>query len=615
MTLFFLNISLISASEYVKNGDFESYYSLPGGNHLFNNYVTDWTSSTCNGQIYICNNVYTDPYLHSPDYYYNSPLHNEYTVSVNPYTILPSHSGAAFAGLSDYEMIRQELNSPLTGMHQYIFRMYVHSGEVGIEASNWDNSLSRLVIYLSKDEIVYNDNGGNCDSQNLCDCTTDYRTVDGSNSTQAIYSISLSDVTFSNYTNDWVLVEFIFTCPENNAFLGSSQVFNWIGIDLSLNSVPTGPGQCYQSYILVDDVSITDLCDNFCVNGGALSFGYYNNSTFVADSWVNVIGMAPNNVFQAFNTYITNATYVFFEVYSNASQPMFTAEYMDPLGLHNPGYPDFLLLWDGKLNNGNCLTAADVYNARLIIRNCNREFNEIISITLWDPPPGGCHSIPGIYSANAPRNCCPQNATIDNVNYTADARTDVQDYINIAQNGPVSFANNVNVKFHAGNVINVGPNYIANPGANVEMKIVPCGTRMFSNVDSDNNETRNGQGTAENTSLMSSVNNLSSYREEFLKSSMGPAHPIESTTLNQTNDFTFIVKPNPGNGFFTILFKDFYSNSKTISITDAIGNIVSSIDNVKNNFLEIDLSSQPQGIYFVKVTEGEKVMMKKIVKM
>jgi hypothetical protein len=284
---------------------------------------------------------------------------------------------------------------------------------------------------------------------------------------------------------------------------------------------------------------------------------------------------------------------------------MYTAEYMDPFGIHNPSYSDFLLLWDGKLNDGSCLTYSTVYNARLIIRSCDREFNDIIAITLLDAPEPSCNSIPGIYSTTPPHNCCPDHAIIDNVNYTADSRADVQNYIDIAQSGPITFANNVNVKFHAGNVINVGSNYVANPGANVEMEIVPCGTRMFANNDNDGSAVQPG----------AAINTIPSYRELFPYSNQKDNSLNKTRISNHYSDYDFIVRPNPNNGVFTIFFKNYGLNSKNVFVTDAIGNTIYEANSVKGNSFDMDLTSAPQGVYFIKVIESDRSFIKKMVKL
>lgn len=256
---------------------------------------------------------------------------------------------------------------------------------------------------------------------------------------------------------------------------------------------------------------------------------------------------------------------------------MYTVEYFDPIRLVNPGYNDFLLVWDGKLNNGNCMPTADwVYNAHLIIKNCNQVFDEHIDITFWNYS-GICNSVPPQFTNEIP-NCCPEYAVIDNVYYSSDSRTDVNNYINIAVNAPVSFGNNTNVKFHAGNSINLGPNFINNPSANIEMKIVPCGTNKMVN-----------------TNLGNIVN-----RDSLLE--YDPIEKVENIK----------AFPNPNHGIFYLVLPkaDFPYD---ISIINPLGDLVWEKYNTTESNILVDLSNSTQGVYLVRIQKEASDFYYKIV--
>ncbi len=71
-----------------------------------------------------------------------------------------------------------------------------------------------------------------------------------------------------------------------------------------------------------------------------------------------------------------------------------------------------------------------------------------------------------------------------------------------------------------------------------------------------------------------------------------------------------LIIPNPSSGKFTISISDGQLGS--LEITDLLGNIVYRSD-VQNKQYEIDLSSKPKGIYFVKVTVEDKIFTDKII--
>lgn len=83
-----------------------------------------------------------------------------------------------------------------------------------------------------------------------------------------------------------------------------------------------------------------------------------------------------------------------------------------------------------------------------------------------------------------------------------------------------------------------------------------------------------------------------------------------TTEINEKdNASTFVIAPNPSNGKFVL---NSSINISSVEIFDIVGKRIfqSEINNQKS---EIDLSSQPKGIYFVKVTDGEKTHTEKIV--
>ena len=80
----------------------------------------------------------------------------------------------------------------------------------------------------------------------------------------------------------------------------------------------------------------------------------------------------------------------------------------------------------------------------------------------------------------------------------------------------------------------------------------------------------------------------------------------------QTDDF-FRVYPNPTNGRVMLEFSEPTSNT-LVEVYGLIGERILAKEISGNSLYELDLSSQPQGIYLVKVSNGKSVSVKKIIK-
>jgi hypothetical protein len=89
--------------------------------------------------------------------------------------------------------------------------------------------------------------------------------------------------------------------------------------------------------------------------------------------------------------------------------------------------------------------------------------------------------------------------------------------------------------------------------------------------------------------------------------------PFNSTTLNiigNTNSQNIKVYPNPNNRVFSIQTS---SNIKTIEVLDILGSHIKNFQ-PNTNLVEINISENPSGIYFLKVSlENGNVVTKKII--
>ncbi len=77
-------------------------------------------------------------------------------------------------------------------------------------------------------------------------------------------------------------------------------------------------------------------------------------------------------------------------------------------------------------------------------------------------------------------------------------------------------------------------------------------------------------------------------------------------------DVSFILYPNPNQGSFTLKMSRANDSEKSITVLDMVGKTIWQSQKNFTTEVTIDISHHPRGIYFVKVTEGEKTTMKKI---
>lgn len=85
--------------------------------------------------------------------------------------------------------------------------------------------------------------------------------------------------------------------------------------------------------------------------------------------------------------------------------------------------------------------------------------------------------------------------------------------------------------------------------------------------------------------------------------------PVGINDLEASNDF--VVFPNPSKGVFTIQ-QNVFTKTTTVEVLNLLGERVYSSSANKQS-QRIDLSNAPKGVYFVKLTDGTKSKVKKVV--
>jgi hypothetical protein len=79
-------------------------------------------------------------------------------------------------------------------------------------------------------------------------------------------------------------------------------------------------------------------------------------------------------------------------------------------------------------------------------------------------------------------------------------------------------------------------------------------------------------------------------------------------------EITFSVYPNPGRGkYFVELSESVHNSGLTIEVYNLLGELVLN-NKVQNNLIQIDLSSQPNGVYLIKVKGAERPLNQRLIK-
>jgi len=140
----------------------------------------------------------------------------------------------------------------------------------------------------------------------------------------------------------------------------------------------------------------------------------------------------------------------------------------------------------------------------------------------------------------------------------------------------------------AGNSITLGPGFSTAPGKEFHAYISPLQTCNAS----------------------SSLKSLSIQSDNFTNNQL-----VNSLDTQNEKNITEIVSifPNPSNGKFCIQIKH-SERISLIEVRNIQGTLISSIKNESNNEIFIDISNQPNGIYFVNILLNGKAQTTKIIK-
>ncbi len=75
----------------------------------------------------------------------------------------------------------------------------------------------------------------------------------------------------------------------------------------------------------------------------------------------------------------------------------------------------------------------------------------------------------------------------------------------------------------------------------------------------------------------------------------------------------FVIYPNPSSGLFTLRFDDGETDSYSVEVRNVVGKVVFVNKDIHTEVSAIDISKEPAGIYFVKISAGGKIYTEKVV--
>jgi len=162
----------------------------------------------------------------------------------------------------------------------------------------------------------------------------------------------------------------------------------------------------------------------------------------------------------------------------------------------------------------------------------------------------------------------------------------------IVAGGNVNIVPSTNVEFDAGTVVHLLPGFHAQLGSTFRAHIDGCVRGCGTGVGKTGNEEKEPY-------IVLNTDKKTTEPED------------ENTDLNENYDFK--VYPNPNTGRFTIEFDINEDVPTELYVYNLLGKIVWRQENLMGNRKVIDISSQPKGIYFIRVQQDENTYTQKLI--
>lgn len=361
---------------------------------------------------------------------------------------------------------------------------------------------------------------------------------------------------------------------ESESFKITDEEYNWFvikgeNIAGTFNSV---------GYIYLDDVSVFSVaeCAHLCTPKEPVNFYQIQGSPNVLAT--AMIGNSAANWFML----IENASNVEFTVFNRWGLEVYNYKAYDPNGLKDIGYNDYAFEWNGHDNNGNALSQG-LYNFNLEIKNCKFRLNYIAQPLFIL----SCSCTPVInypYKTKWLKNCCKENAVLDNITFPNGFREDVNDFIMAGVNNPTIVDYGTKVDFYAGQSIILGTGFQSY--GNFTAEITPCGTFNMKKINRHSNLITHSQ--------------------------IDSIYDTYNISRNSLNNLKFPnIFPNPTSNNINITQLNNFVGSN-IEIINLMGQVIFTTT-INSNQLSVNLSKHPKGIYLVKINSDKEQLIEKIV--
>lgn len=551
------------AQNILSNGGFEEGADLP----------------TAPGQLNKCNywEREGDEETHTADWYHTS--------SFTGYTGSDGHNASnGFVGILQYEVIQQDIpfsDVPKPGHIPYILEMYIKLDEqfpTGGVSTYWSDSYLR--VYLSKQKIKYKSDDYNES------CTNDYITHKvSSGPTEEIFSVFLNPNDFE-YGN-WHRIRKLFYAPGN---INDLDKYNWFAIEVTNNLAFQGSygEQCFDGYVLIDDVSIYSYCDQECApNLLPVTIYQSANATYGFSAGCQ---SAPYGAHPA-TWIIGNAIGYELRVFDGWGGQQYFCSEKNLYGLDNPNItaqePSFInpwfVTWNGINDQGNFLVD-DVYAYELIIYNCNGTFVKNGTITKV----GDCGTNPIIVEDCFTDNssaydldwCCPYCRTLTLAEPYGNEQYKAQSCIVCQDNfyPPTGY----NTEVRAGDYVRLSHGFHAFYGSTFHAYIEECAVPQF-------------RGTKIGLPWQyQAIRDTSHWELNYINED-------NFSTLSEQNNITdyFSLNPNPNEGEFVIQWLGV--GLQSIEVYDIVGSRVFYDEDLSGYSVDIQLDNLTSGTYLVKV--------------
>ncbi|MBA3901500.1 MAG: T9SS type A sorting domain-containing protein [Bacteroidetes bacterium] len=349
------------------------------------------------------------------------------------------------------------------------------------------------------------------------------------------------------------------------------------------------------SYLLIDDVTIVQGCDEPC-SRTAGCFDYKTNNTHWAHC-ETCTTCAPNKYLKFWN--LENATDAVVNI-SLMGQHVATFSVQNAVnGITEPMY------WNGKDAQGNEFGPNTYAYSLTVWNDCNPVTGPgvFFSGTFVKSHFGNCGSVnPPVYTYDndikIPKPCCKNSMLLENELITGPSYKDFVAGQFITTNNSVILEPNTNVLFRAGEEIVLNDGFEAQSGSKFDCFLDQCSNPMsmmtiFDDYSSIIHDENSSFDLMEETDTLFFLTNLPETPEEYFK-----------------------FYPNPSTGQVNIEWNinGENMNKGEISVRNILGNIVFAMEgfNTKNSEI-IDLSALPKGVYYIHAVFGEKVFVKNLI--